>query len=145
MDNTIQHDSGRGETVPGGSNADPAQPGGGCCGPATDGRGLGRLLPAWLGGTRGIIVGAVVVLGAGLALGWPTLVALGVAPILLSVLPCALMCGLGLCVMGRGGQSKSTQASTPRPLAVEQAPRAIGPDLEATPPQRYAREPASQS
>jgi hypothetical protein len=35
---------------------------------------------------------------------WSGLVAIGVAPLLLSVAPCAAMCGLGLCMhrMGRG-------------------------------------------
>jgi hypothetical protein len=75
------------------------------CGPSLRGRGHGRFVPAWLGGSRGMILGAIAVVGAGLAFGWPIFVALGVAPILLSFLPCAAMCALGLCAMGNGRQA----------------------------------------
>jgi hypothetical protein len=34
--------------------------------------------------------------------GWAWLVAAGLAPILLSTLPCLIMCGLGVCMMCRG-------------------------------------------
>ena len=34
--------------------------------------------------------------------GWGRLVAAGLAPILLSTLPCLIMCGLGVCMMCRG-------------------------------------------
>jgi hypothetical protein len=37
---------------------------------------------------------------AGLWLGWPVLVVAGIAPLLLAVLPCAVMCALGLCMRG---------------------------------------------
>lgn len=36
---------------------------------------------------------------AGLAMGWEQLVLLGIAPLLVSLLPCLIMCGLGLCMM----------------------------------------------
>ncbi len=39
---------------------------------------------------------------AGLWLGWPAMVAAGVAPILIGLAPCAVMCALGLCVGGMG-------------------------------------------
>ena len=54
-----------------------------------------------------MILGVVALAGGGAALGWPWLVALGVAPILLSLLPCAAMCALGLC-MGRHGSSAAS-------------------------------------
>ena len=55
-----------------------------------------------------MIGGLVVVAGGGLALGgWGWLVAAGLAPIILSLLPCLVMCGLGLCMMGMNN-SKST-------------------------------------
>jgi hypothetical protein len=41
------------------------------------------------------IAGVVIVIGA--ALNWSWLVATGIAPLLIAVLPCAVMCGLGLC------------------------------------------------
>ncbi len=43
---------------------------------------------------------------------WSWLVAIGVAPLLLSVAPCAAMCGLGLCMHRTGGRvcNASSQA-----------------------------------
>jgi hypothetical protein len=41
-------------------------------------------------------------------LNWGWLTAVGAAPILLSLLPCAAMCALGLCM--RGGTSNTCQA-----------------------------------
>jgi hypothetical protein len=54
----------------------------------------------YLGGRRGLFVlgGAALTLGIGLNWGW--LAAIGVAPILLALLPCAVMCALGLCMHG---------------------------------------------
>jgi hypothetical protein len=46
------------------------------------------------------------VLVAGAALNWSWLVAVGLAPILLAVAPCAIMCALGLCAMKMSGGSK---------------------------------------
>ena len=43
---------------------------------------------------------AVVVVVAGGALNWSWLTAIGAAPLILAVAPCALMCGLGLCLRG---------------------------------------------
>lgn len=50
------------------------------------------------GPRRWMLLGAVVVAG-GLAMGWDQLVLLGLAPLLVSLLPCLVMCGLGLCMM----------------------------------------------
>ena len=47
---------------------------------------------------------AVTLLAAGLASQWTWLVAIGVAPVLLSVAPCAAMCALGACAMGKAGR-----------------------------------------
>ena len=66
----------------------------------------------YLGGRRGLILLAVVVLGAGAALNWGWLVAIGLAPILLALAPCAIMCAVGLCAMKGGGKSCSTQSSS---------------------------------
>jgi hypothetical protein len=62
----------------------------------------------YLGGRRGLILLAVAVLGAGAALNWGWLVAIGLAPILLALAPCAAMCALGLCAMKGGGKSCSS-------------------------------------
>ena len=75
----------------------------------TSARDLGQLGRRYLTGWRGVIVLATVVLAAGLALGWSWLVAVGIAPILISVLPCVAMCALGLCMNRRGGHSCSTE------------------------------------
>lgn len=56
----------------------------------------------------GVIAGLIAIAGGGLALGgWGWLIAVGFAPIILSLLPCLVMCGLGLCMMGMN-RSKST-------------------------------------
>lgn len=39
--------------------------------------------------------------------GWGWLVAAGLAPIVLSTLPCLIMCGLGVCMMCRGQQQST--------------------------------------
>lgn len=78
---------------------------------AMSGCGLGRYVPAWLGGSRGVIVAAIAVIAGGTFLGWPWLVTVGAASVLLSALPCLLMCALGLCMMGRGRQSQTQQSA----------------------------------
>ncbi len=46
---------------------------------------------------------------AGLSFGgWGWLVAAGLAPVILSTLPCLVMCAFGVCMMGRSNKSKST-------------------------------------
>ena len=57
-------------------------------------------------------------LGSGLALGlglyfggWGWLVAIGAAPIILSTLPCLIMCGLGVCFMCRSSNKESVSPS----------------------------------
>ena len=51
---------------------------------------------------RGWVLLATFPVGMGLFLNWAWLTAAGVAPILLSVAPCAAMCALGLCMKGGG-------------------------------------------
>jgi hypothetical protein len=58
-----------------------------------------------------VIGGVILAVAAGLtAGGWGWLVAAGVAPIILTILPCAVTCGLGLCVLGLGSRAKSDVA-----------------------------------
>lgn len=52
------------------------------------------------------IAGAVIV--AGLAFNWSWLVAAGIAPLLISLAPCAAMCALGLCMMPMKGRGAAT-------------------------------------
>lgn len=64
----------------------------------------------YLGGRRGIIVLALAAAGLGLYLGWGWLAAVGIAPVLLALAPCAAMCALGLCMNKGGGKSRSTDS-----------------------------------
>jgi hypothetical protein len=53
---------------------------------------------------RVMIAAGVLALVLGAASSWSWLVAVGAAPVLLAVLPCAAMCALGLCAMGTNHQ-----------------------------------------
>jgi hypothetical protein len=68
----------------------------------------------YLGGRRALVILAIAALIGGVALNWNWLVAAGIAPLLLTALPCLVMCGLGLC-MNRliGGSCAQTKASKP--------------------------------
>ena len=62
----------------------------------------------YLGNRWGLI--GLIVLASAIGLyvgGWGWLVAAGLAPIILSTLPCLIMCGLGVCMMCKG-QKQST-------------------------------------
>lgn len=61
----------------------------------------------YFGGRRGLIVLTVAALGAGAFLNWGWLVAAGIAPLLLTLAPCAAMCALGLCMNKAGSKSCS--------------------------------------
>lgn len=63
----------------------------------------------WLRGRRLYWVVAAVLAAAGLALGWNWLAAVGLLPILLSVLPCVAMCAIGVCAMNQGSKSCGEQ------------------------------------
>ncbi|MBF24561.1 MAG: hypothetical protein CML18_13535 [Pusillimonas sp.] len=60
--------------------------------------GRGGLVGLLTGPRRWWLFGAIAVI-AGLTFGWEQLVLFGLAPILISLLPCLIMCGLGLCMM----------------------------------------------
>jgi len=62
-----------------------------------------------LGGRRVLLAAGAVIAGAGLAFNWSLLVAAGIAPLLLGVLPCVAMCALGLCVNRRASSSCCTR------------------------------------
>ena len=53
----------------------------------------------------GLVAIAAAVIGSGLALDWTSLVAIGAAPLILGIFPCAAMCAIGLC-MPMGGAKK---------------------------------------
>ena len=61
-------------------------------------------------GKRGLIVLAVAIVGSGMIMNWSWLVAIGAAPLLLGILPCAAMCALGLC-MNHGRNESCTKGA----------------------------------
>ncbi|WP_244571218.1 hypothetical protein [Mesorhizobium carmichaelinearum] len=79
----------------------------------------------YLRGRRGLIAAGAVIVAAGLAFNWSWLVAAGVAPVLLSLLPCLAMCALGLC-MNRmvGGSSARQQPATDLGIPTDDGPTA---------------------
>jgi len=73
-----------------------------------------RTIRRYLGNRRLLLVAAIVALVAGATLNWGWLVALGVAPALLSLLPCLVMCGVGVCcmkMMAGSGEKQPSQSS----------------------------------
>lgn len=62
-----------------------------------------------LGGRRALIAVGAVIAGVGLAYNWSLLVAAGIAPLLLGVLPCVAMCALGLCMNRMASSSCCTR------------------------------------
>jgi hypothetical protein len=91
-----------------------------------------------LGNRRFLLAAAIVALIAGAALNWGWLVALGVAPVLLSLLPCLVMCGLGIgCMKMMTGAGKkqpgesANAAETAEPSAVAGVAAANEPSLHS--------------
>jgi hypothetical protein len=72
-----------------------------------------------LGRNRLLVGGAAMALiAAGLIWQWSWLVAIGVAPLLLSAAPCVAMCALGLCMhrmSGSAGAVEKQTSETPSP------------------------------
>jgi hypothetical protein len=56
---------------------------------------------------------ALALIGAGLAWQWGWLVAIGIAPLLISAAPCVAMCALGLCVHRMSSSTESAAPSGP--------------------------------
>lgn len=52
-------------------------------------------------GRWGWLVTAFAIIGLGLSLNWGWFVAIGLAPLILALAPCAVMCAVGVCAMGR--------------------------------------------
>lgn len=71
---------------------------------------------SWLGRRRSWLAGAAIAVVGGAALNWGWLVAVGAAPLLLALAPCAAMCALGLC-MKRGGDGCKKQDAGVGPKA----------------------------
>jgi hypothetical protein len=81
----------------------------------------------------GIVILATIAIVAGLAANWSWLVAIGIAPILLAVLPCAVMCALGLCMSRLFGGPSAAQ-SPPHDVADRSADRKVAPSGSAVSP-----------
>jgi hypothetical protein len=87
----------------------PSAASGSCCVPASSTQSSGSVLRPWITDRRVLAVAGLAVTGTGLGLGWDWLTAVGIAPLIVSTAPCLLMCALGLCIMGRGHQTSSSQ------------------------------------
>lgn len=74
---------------------------------------------------RVLLTLATIAIVAGLALNWSWLVAAGLAPILISTLPCLVMCAFGVCTMCRSGGEHSASARDATDLASPPATLAI--------------------
>lgn len=70
-------------------------------------------------GPRRLWLIAAVAVGAGLLFGWEQLVIFGIAPILISLLPCLIMCGLGVCMMCKKKKPDSKAANETGEAEVE--------------------------
>src|SRR5260370_37351892 len=69
----------------------------------------------YLVGRCGVLVLVIIAALAGIGLGWNWLIAAGIAPLLLTALPCLVICGLGLCMnkmLGSSCASDTAQAKT---------------------------------
>ena len=64
----------------------------------------------YFGRPRTWIVVAIITVAMGLVFNWSWLVAAGLAPILLSTLPCLVMCAIGVCTMCRSAKEQSASA-----------------------------------
>ncbi|GHA96294.1 hypothetical protein GCM10007159_17520 [Modicisalibacter luteus] len=82
-----------------------------CCGGNKSNQGQEHSgLKSLVSGPRRLwILGAVIVAG-GLAMGWDQLVILGIAPMLVTLLPCLLMCGV-MCLMNCKKDKKDESAT----------------------------------
>jgi hypothetical protein len=100
---------------------------------ALPGPGLADWVRPRLRGRRALIPAAAAAAGGGLWFGWPWLVAAGIAPVLLSLAPCAAMCAAGLCSTEACSKTGSTTTDT------APVPAATPDDLAARPSRRLAR------
>jgi len=68
-----------------------------------------------LTGRRRLLLLSGAVVGVGLIFNWDWFVAIGIAPMLIAVLPCLVMCGLGMCMSGAGRASCGNDESDEDP------------------------------
>jgi hypothetical protein len=71
-----------------------------------------RLLKAIIRQPIFVVAAVAMVAGLGLYLNWPAVVALGIAPLILTLAPCLLMCTIGLCGMSASKDKPGSQPPT---------------------------------
>jgi hypothetical protein len=81
-----------------------------------------ELIRSCIASRWGLTIGGTAIVVAGLALGWNWLTAVGLAPLIIGVAPCLIMCALGICMMSRGSSSSATQNSIDQQKSVEPTP-----------------------
>jgi hypothetical protein len=64
-----------------------------------------------------LVAAALAIVAVGIAMNWSALVAAGIAPLIISALPCAVMCALGLCMSRTGTSSCASQTQSQQPAA----------------------------
>ena len=84
-----------------------------CC--AAPAKSASSRLPAWATRNRLMIAGGVLLFG-GAFFNWGWLVAIGVAPILLAVASCGIMCALGMCATGMKKPLAAATIATDKPI-----------------------------
>ena len=89
---------------------------------------------------RGLLILATVLIVAGAASSWSWLVAAGIAPILIALLPCAVMCGLGLCMHKSRGNSHASDSAQSHHSGVQT--KGLSAPLRGSQPSSCCDEPA---
>jgi hypothetical protein len=77
--------------------------------------GIVRVVRPYLTGWRGLLLLATIALAAGAAFNWSWLIAAGIAPLIVTALPCVAMCALGLCANKMMGKSCATEGAAEKP------------------------------
>jgi hypothetical protein len=77
-------------------------------------------------GWRGVLVTPAIALGTGVGPNWSWLVAPGIAPAILTALPCPVMCGAGLCVNRLIGAGRSCASQALDRLMIDLAEKEKG-------------------
>lgn len=72
-------------------------------------------------GRTGWLILAGTIIFAGAVLNWGWLTAIGAAPLILALAPCAVMCGLGLCMSGNNKGCASETNNSANSNGPEQA------------------------
>lgn len=75
---------------------------------------------------------AVAAVGSGLSLGWDSLAALGLTGVIVSLLPCLVMCAVGICASRMGGKNAGAGAAVAPPMEADSQPTAALAHAEAS-------------